>query len=78
MSEELLALSPAEAARRLGVSQNTIYRLIMRGELRAVKVGRVWRVPVAALQEYLARSNRTGETATEGEKGGLALAVVGE
>ncbi len=44
------ALPIAEVARRLQLHPRTIYRLIERGELRGVKVGRVRRVPVAELE----------------------------
>jgi excisionase family DNA binding protein len=49
--EDLLTL--AEAAEALRVSQATVRRLIERGELRGVRVGRLWRVPKAALEAYL-------------------------
>jgi excisionase family DNA binding protein len=40
-------LTPAEAAEALGVTRQTIYALIDRGELRRFKVGRLTRIPVA-------------------------------
>jgi len=49
--EELLTL--AEAAEALRVSQATVRRLIDAGELRGVRVGRLWRVPKPAVEEYL-------------------------
>ena len=47
------AVSTREAADRLGVCQATIHRAIARGEIRAFKVGRILRVPTAALQQLL-------------------------
>ena len=47
------ALSIPEAAGRLSVHPKTVYNLIQRGELRAVKVGRLWRIPEPFLNEYL-------------------------
>jgi excisionase family DNA binding protein len=41
---ERVAYRPAEAAEALGVSVATIYRLIGRGEIRAVKIGRAVRI----------------------------------
>ncbi len=41
------ALSPAETAEALGVSRQTVYNLIERGELRRFKVGRCARIPTA-------------------------------
>jgi excisionase family DNA binding protein len=63
MNEDLRrAITTADAAQRLHLHLRTVQRLIRRGELRAVRVGRVWRVPLAALDEYLARAdNRQGQ-----------------
>jgi len=46
-------LTVAEVARELRVSKMTIYRLIHGKELRAIQVGRSFRVPGRALTEYL-------------------------
>lgn len=50
-----IVLSPAEAMEVLGVGKNTIYRLLNTGKLPAVKIGRMWRIPVSALDELLQR-----------------------
>ncbi|MDR2453615.1 MAG: helix-turn-helix domain-containing protein [Bifidobacteriaceae bacterium] len=47
-------LTVAEVAETLRVSDMTIYRLIASGELRALKVGRSYRIPAESLQEWLA------------------------
>ncbi|MDR0944703.1 MAG: helix-turn-helix domain-containing protein [Bifidobacteriaceae bacterium] len=47
-------LTVAEVAETMRVSGMTVYRLIHSGELRAVRVGRSFRVPSDALDEYLA------------------------
>jgi excisionase family DNA binding protein len=51
MSDRLL--TAAEVAGQLRVSTMTIYRLIRRGELPAVRVGRNYRVRAADLDSYL-------------------------
>lgn len=38
--EEALTLSVEHAARLIGVSRSTVYRLVRDGELRAIRVGR--------------------------------------
>jgi putative molybdopterin biosynthesis protein len=48
-------LRPADAAERLAVSRKTVYRLIDRGELRAIHVGRVVRIDPDDLDRYLNR-----------------------
>ncbi|WP_052664483.1 helix-turn-helix domain-containing protein [Nitriliruptor alkaliphilus] len=47
-------LTAAEVADQLRVSTMTIYRLIRRGELPAVRVGRNYRVRERDLEVYLA------------------------
>ncbi|WP_421108291.1 helix-turn-helix domain-containing protein [Streptomyces sp. NEAU-S77] len=50
----LLALTVEEAARRLSVGRTTMYALIREGAVRTVPIGRLRRVPVQALSDYLA------------------------
>jgi excisionase family DNA binding protein len=38
------------------VSKMTVYRLVHAGDLEAVRVGRSFRVPEKAVEEYLGRS----------------------
>jgi excisionase family DNA binding protein len=47
------ALRPNEAAQWLGVSRDTVERLIQRGELRRIKVGAVVLITVEELRRYL-------------------------
>lgn len=46
-------LTVAEVAAMMRVSKMTVYRLVHGGELPAVRVGRSFRVPDQAVQEYL-------------------------
>jgi len=46
-------LTVAEVAGVMRVSKMTVYRLVHNGELPAVRVGRSFRVPEQAVQEYL-------------------------
>lgn len=41
---EPVMLLPSEVMRRLKISRGTFYRMVSDGRLRAVKVGRGWRV----------------------------------
>jgi excisionase family DNA binding protein len=49
--EELLL--PAEVAQILRVTVRTVERYCSQGKLRGVKVGRRWRIPRAALEDFL-------------------------
>lgn len=46
-------LTVAEVATVMRVSRMTVYRLIRRGQLKAIRVGRNYRVREADLNEYL-------------------------
>lgn len=50
-------LTVAEIAAVLRVSKMTVYRLVHSGQLPAVRVGRSFRVPHEAVQEYLRRGS---------------------
>lgn len=54
-------LTVSEVAERLSVHPKTVYNMLERGELRGVKVGRVWRVPSEELEVFL----RGGRAACE-------------
>jgi excisionase family DNA binding protein len=49
-------LTVAEVASVMRVSKMTVYRLVHSGELPAVRVGRSFRVPEDAVNEYLRKS----------------------
>ena len=57
-------LTVAEVALIMRVSKMTVYRLVHSGELEAIRVGRSFRVPEAAVNQYLrAAFVGTGEPA---------------
>ena len=51
----VMAVDINQAAQMIGVSDDTIRREIDRGRLRAVKIGRVWRIRMSELEAYLRR-----------------------
>ena len=53
-SDQELLLRIDAAAERLAVSRATLYRLLQRGELPTVRIGSAVRVPVSALERWLA------------------------
>ena len=56
--EGAILLRVEEAARRLGIARTLMFRLIKDGEVESVRVGRLRRVPVASLEEYVDRLRR--------------------
>jgi excisionase family DNA binding protein len=55
MDMHKLLLRPHEAGDAIGVSRAKIYMLIASGDIPAIRVGNSLRVPVAALQAWIAR-----------------------
>lgn len=54
-ADERLLLSVDEAARRLSIGRSLLYELLAAGEIRSIHVGRLRRVPIAALTDYINR-----------------------
>ena len=50
-----LVLTIEQAAWRLGVGRTLMYSLVMSGEIESVTIGRLRRVPVECLTEYVTR-----------------------
>jgi excisionase family DNA binding protein len=53
---EVRFLTVAEVASSMRVSKMTVYRLVHSGTMPAVRVGRSFRVPEAAVSDYLRES----------------------
>ena len=52
-NEIALVLTVEDLARILAISKNTAYELVRSRKIRSVKIGRTYRIPRSALQEYL-------------------------
>ena len=48
-----LLLTPNEAAEQLAVSRTKVYELMAAGTLRSIHIGRLRRVPVDALRDFI-------------------------
>ena len=46
-------ITPEEAAELLGCGMNTIYKILKSGKLKAMRIGRIWKIPRRAVQEYI-------------------------
>lgn len=59
VTDNVLAIPPEEAFRRIGVSRALGYKLIKNGTIKAVRLGeRRLLVPIAALEELLSGDNK--------------------
>jgi excisionase family DNA binding protein len=52
-------VSAVEAARRLGVGLDYLYGLLWTGKLEGQKIGRKWKIPVAAVNARLKQREAT-------------------
>ncbi len=50
-----MAFRITEVGETLGIGRTLAYRLVLRGELPSIKIGRSRRVPAAAVEAYVAR-----------------------
>lgn len=55
MQDSPLLLSPERAADRLEVGRTKFYELMATGQIESVKIGKLRRIPAAALDEYVER-----------------------
>jgi excisionase family DNA binding protein len=54
-----LVLTIEQAARRLGIGRTLMYSLVMSGEIESVTIGRLRRIPIEALTEYVTKLRET-------------------
>ncbi len=52
-THERILLTIPEAAERLGVGKTLVWQMVARNELPSVRLGRLVRVPVPALDEWI-------------------------
>ena len=57
------AYSPAQAARRLGITLDAVYRLLYAGKLPATKVDTRWLLPHASVEGRLRAKKERDESA---------------
>lgn len=71
-------LTPQEVAAELRVSPAVVLRLLRRGELPALRVGRVWRVAEDDLRRWIRRRRAPSARGALNGRGGLCLCGCGD
>ncbi len=61
MDETEALLTIEEVATRFKVTTKTVRQWLQRGQLKGIKVGKLWRVPTAELQDFIQRSTPSRE-----------------
>lgn len=59
-----IVLTVEEAADRLGIGRTLMYSLVASGEVESVQIGRLRRIPVDALANFVERLRRSGLTSS--------------
>lgn len=62
-------LTPSEFADEFRISRNTVGRLLNEGEIPAIRLGRRWFIPRAAVDSWLATAGRHREPVAAGKQG---------
>lgn len=50
-------ITPENVADMLGCGMNTTYRLLKEGKIKAMRIGRAWKIPKRAVQEYIVQES---------------------
>lgn len=51
--ESITVIRVDELAKILSIGRNTAYDLVRSGKIRSVKIGRIYRIPLTAVEDYL-------------------------
>ena len=54
--EDILTVS--DVAQILYIGKNRVYELLDKGDLKGFRIGRVWKIPKEAVQEYILVQSR--------------------
>ena len=60
-TETTLVIDVVEAGRRLGIGRSAAYQAVRAGQIPSVRIGRLIKVPVAALQRMLDRAGEVND-----------------
>jgi len=63
-SEDRNVLTVAEAAYALGISRSKLYEFITAGEICAIYIGRLRRIPIGAIDDFIATRPATGPSSS--------------
>lgn len=70
-------MTPYEAAEIFGVTFRTIYNWVRSGKLRAVKIGKQWRIPKAAVDALLENGDQVTEVGSAGQRVSMRKSTTG-
>ena len=51
-------ITPEEVSNILGCGMNTTYKLLKTGKIKSMRIGRDWKIPKRAVQEYIVKESQ--------------------
>ncbi len=69
-------LTPADTAKRLGISRTTLYELLRAGQLKSVKIGSSRRIPLETIEDYVTELLNQAEGAAQNQQAHLTTKSV--
>ncbi|NUU15809.1 excisionase family DNA-binding protein [Cellulomonas humilata] len=64
--DDRILLTVVEAARRLGVGRSLMYELLGSGQVESIHIGRLHKVPIDALETFVARTRADSRPSSTG------------
>lgn len=56
MAENNEIMKFEEGMKYLNIGESTLYNLLRNGDIRSFKIGKVWKIPRSAVEEYVRKS----------------------
>ncbi len=56
MTENNEIMKFEEVMEYLNIGKSTLYNLLRNGEIKSFKIGKVWKIPRSAVEEYIRKS----------------------
>ena len=56
-------LTPEDVAEILNIGMNSCYKLLNSGKIKAMRIGRIWKIPKRSVQDFISNETRLNSAA---------------
>ena len=56
-------LTPEDVAAILNIGMNSCYKLLNSGKIKAMRIGRIWKIPKRSVQDFISNETRLSSAA---------------
>ena len=56
-------LTPEDVAEILNIGMNSCYKLLNSGKIKAMRIGRIWKIPKRSVQDFISIETRSSSAA---------------